>query len=124
MNYYTNLPPKVEINSDSSTLESFNNYYNTPVEVPVSTFDGIKGYFETRGFDRISADAVAIAIIKQAKADNVNPMSVLDTLQGLNYSELSNVVSEILNYNRFKSSFLGYAYQYTPLDEVKRNVIS
>ena len=32
-------------------------------------------------------------------------------------------VAEILNYNRFKTSFLGYARQFSPTDEVARNII-
>lgn len=124
MAYYTNLPPKISTNSDASTLQAFDAYYTAPLEVPVSTFDAVKGYFEKRGFEATSANAVAIAIIRQAKIDGVNPMVILDGLQGFDSVQLSNVVSEILNYNRFKTSFLGYSYNYNPLDEVKRNVIA
>ena len=124
MKFYTNLPPKAETGSDASTLEAFNSYYQAPVDLPVSTFDAIKGYFEQRSFDKLSADVVAITIIKQSKEDGVNPMTTIDSLQGLNSSQLSNLVSEILNYNRYKTSFLGYTYQYTSIDEVRRNVIA
>ncbi len=124
MSYYTNLPPKIQTGSDATTLEAFNSYYTAPLDVPVSTFDSIKGYFERKGFDKLSSDAIAIAIIRQAKADQVNPMTLLDSLQGLDSVQLSNVVSEILNYNRFKTSYLGYAYSVNPLDEVKRNVVA
>jgi hypothetical protein len=124
MNYYTNLPPKPATGSDATTLQAFESYYTAPLEVPVSTFDSIKGYFELRGFDKLSADSTAIAIIRQAKADGVNPMSIIDTLKGLDSVQLSNVVSEILNYSRFRTSYLGYAYSVNPLDEVKRNVVA
>jgi hypothetical protein len=124
MNYYTNLPPKIAEGSDATTLQAFDSYYTTPLEVPVATFDSIKGYFESKGFAKISADAIAIVIIRQSKADNVNPMAMLDTLKGLNSVELSNVVSEILNYNRFKTSYLGYAPQATSTAEVVRNVVA
>jgi hypothetical protein len=51
-------------------------------------------------------------------------MTMLDTLKGLDSVQLSNVVSEILNYNRFKTSYLGYAPQATSTAEVVRNVIA
>lgn len=124
MPFYTNLPPTSVTNSDQSTLQAFDSYYTAPLEVSVGTFDAIKGYFESRGFDKISADAVAVAIIRQSKVDGVNPMTVLDTMQGLDSSQLSNVVSEILNYNRYKTSFLGYAPAYTVISEASRNVES
>jgi hypothetical protein len=124
MSYYTNLPPKTATGSDSTTLQAFESYYTAPLEVPVSTFDSIKGYFELRGFDKLSADATAIAIIRQAKADGVNPMSIIDTLKGLDSIQLSNVVSEILNYSRFKTSYLGYAAKSVIFPEIARNIES
>jgi len=124
MTEYTNIPSTKKENSDSSTLQAFDAYYTAPLEMSVATFDAVKGYFEKRGFNKVSADAVAVAIIRQSKIDGVNPMTVLDTLIGLDSVQLSNVVSEILNYNRYKTSFLGYAYENNPLDEVQRNVIA
>ena len=53
-----------------------------------------------------------------------NRMQILDTLKGLNNVELSALVSEILNYNRFKSSSLGYARGFTPNPEIQRNIIA
>ena len=103
MTFYTNLPTKSSTNSDSQTLQAFDAYYTAPLEVSVSTFDAVKGFFEQRGFEQLSANAVAIAIIRQSKIDNVNPMVLLDDLIGLDNVKLSNVVSEILNYNRFKT---------------------
>lgn len=121
MAYYTNVPPS---DTDQSTVQAFDAYYTAPLEIPTGTFDAMRGFFESKGFDKLSAEAVSTAIIRQSKVDGVNPMSMLDTLQGLTSVQMSNVVSEILNYNRFKTSFLGYAYDYNPLTEVQRNVVA
>jgi hypothetical protein len=59
----------------------------------------------------------------QAKKDGYNPLKILDTLKGLNDLELSALVSEILNYNRFKTSSLGTARPFFANDIVSRNII-
>jgi hypothetical protein len=47
-------------------------------------------------------------LLQQAKLDNVNVFDLLDTLKGLTEVQLSAVVTEVLNYNRQKTSTLGY----------------
>ena len=49
-------------------------------------------------------------------------MQILDTLKGFDNVEISALVSEILNYNRFKTSFLGYTQSFVINDEVLRNI--
>jgi hypothetical protein len=51
-------------------------------------------------------------------------MQILDTLKGLDSVEISALVAEILNYNRFKTSYLGYALAFTPRIEVSRNIVA
>jgi hypothetical protein len=60
--------------------------------------------------------------MKQSKIDGYNPMKILDTLRGLDSVEISALVSEIINYNRFKTSFLGYALAFNPNQQVVRNI--
>ena len=82
----------------------------------------MKGYFTNRDFGEVAAESIAVTIIRQAKQDNYNPMQILDTLKGLDNVQLSGLVSEILNYNRFKSSSLGYADRPQPHPEIQRNI--
>jgi hypothetical protein len=98
-------------------------YYSKPLEISSSVLAAMKGYFVNRGFGETSAESIAITIITQSKQDGYNPMLILDTLRGLNNVELSGVVSEILNYNRFKTSSLGYANISKPNIEVNRWII-
>ena len=59
----------------------------------------------------------------QAKRDSFNPMNVLDSMKNLGNVELSQLVSEILNFNRFKTSVLGTTQNITPVEVVKRNIL-
>jgi hypothetical protein len=121
-NIYSNLPTN-KIQADA-TVQAFDNYYLAPIELSASTLAAMIGFFTQRGFDATSAETVAVIIMKQAKRDGYNPMQILDTLSGITALEISALVAEILNYNRVKTSFLGYSKEFTPHDEVQRNVLA
>ena len=70
-----------------------------------------------------AAQSVAMIILSQAKKDNLNPFDILDTLRGLSSVQISALVGEILNYNRFKTSSLGITLTPTPADEIQRNIL-
>lgn len=118
---YSNIPIT---KSTNSTVDAFDNYYNTPVEISSSVLAAMTAYFTNRGFGQVAAESISVTIITQAKQDGYNPMQILDTLKGLSTVDLSALVSEILNYNRFKTSSLGYAQTIEANPEVKRNIIA
>jgi hypothetical protein len=62
--------------------------------------------------------------MKQAKADGYNPMAVLDQLKGMQGLELNSLVSEILNYNRFKTSLIGHSMGFSPFETAARNIVA
>lgn len=120
---YNNLPvQKTAQSSSDSTVQAFDTYYSKPLEISTNVLSAMKGFLQSRGFDETAAESVAIVIIKQAKKDGYNPMQILDTLKGLGEVEISALVAEILNYNRFKTSFLGYAPSFVVNDEILRNI--
>jgi hypothetical protein len=119
---YTNLPPKKNTNSDYSSVQAYDSYFLAPLELDAGTLDAMRSFFTSRGFDQISAESVSVVMIKQAKRDNFNPLKILDTLGGLTDVEINAVVSEIINYNRYKTSFLGYSPQFIANEEVSRNI--
>lgn len=121
-NTYSNLPTG-KTTSDA-TVQAFDAYYTAPLELNASTLAAMVGFFTQRGFDPTSAETVAVIIMKQAKKDGYNPMQILDTLTGVDSLEISALVAEILNYNRVKTSFLGYSKEFTPHDDVQRNVLA
>jgi hypothetical protein len=123
-NYYNNIPRSNQANSDSSTVQFFNQYYQVPVELNSNSLVAMKGFFEKRGFGTDAAESTALIILSQAKNDNLNEFQILDTLGGLTSVQISALVGEILNYNRFKTSSLGLAAVSTPADEIQRNILA
>ena len=117
---YNNLPAKSA--SDTAIVQAFDAYSSAPLEIDASTIDAMRGFFTSRGFDKTAAESVSVVIIRQAKKDGYNPMQILDSLKGLDSVEISALVAEIINYNRFKTSFLGYALAFSANQEVARNI--
>jgi predicted small secreted protein len=116
---YNNLP---SVTNTDATILAFDNYYAAPFEIHAGTFNAIRGFFEARGFEKNSAETISVAIMKQAKLDGYNAMEVLDSLKGLDNVELSSLVAEIINYGRFKTSYLGYNQGITAFGETARNI--
>jgi hypothetical protein len=119
---YSNLP--LDSTVSDQTLQSFNNYYSLPVELNATVLAAMKGFFTNRDFGEVSAESIAVTIMTQAKQDGYDAMQILDTLKGLSNAELSGLVCEILNYNRFKTSSLGYAQTFAPNAEILRNILA
>jgi hypothetical protein len=120
MALYSNLPTTTA--PTNATVQAFDNYYSQPLELDATTYTAMVGFFTSRGFEKAAADNIAVILMKQGKLDNINPMKILDTIRSLDTVEISALVSEIINYNRFKTSFLGYALQFNPNSEVIRNI--
>lgn len=120
---YNNLP-KTSTTDNNSTSKKFENYYKKPLELDSNTLAAIQGFFVNRGFDSAAAESIAVIIINQAKKDGYNPMEIMNTLTGLDEVNISNLVAEILNANRFKSSYLGYARKFDANQEIKRNILA
>lgn len=123
-NPYSNVPSTSISNSSDATIQAFDAYFSAPLELKAGVFDSINGFFTARGFDITAAQTITVVIMRQAKIDGFNPMQVLDTLKGLDNVEISRVVSEIINLNRYKTSFLGYAAAFVTNQEVARNVLA
>lgn len=123
--YYNNIPQERVVNdSTKSTIQIFDAYSTAPFTVETATYDAMVGFFESRGFGEDSAQSFSYIILKQAYVDGHNPFQLIETLKGLQDIELSNLITELLNYNRFKTSSLGSASPFTPLEEVSRNILA
>jgi hypothetical protein len=102
----SNLPNTI---SDSKTIKTFfDNINNTPISFPSGQIDAVVGFFMKRGFDSVGANSVAIVLLKQAHREHVNVFKLLDTLKNLTDIQLSQVVTQVLNSTRDKTSLLGY----------------
>jgi hypothetical protein len=124
-NLYSNIPPNNAAESSSdNTVKFFNQYYVQPLDVDNNSLLLMQAFFEKRGFAKSSAEFTSSIILSQATLDGYNPIAILDTLKGLSDAEISGIVSEILNHNRFKTSALGMYFGYVSPDEIQRNIVA
>jgi hypothetical protein len=61
--------------------------------------------------------------LSQAKIDNIKSQEVLDKLSGITDVQLSEILTIILNANRYKSSKLGVRQTLNTKDTVSRNIL-
>lgn len=104
----SNLPTAVSTDSGDEIKNFFNNYFDQPLTFPASQIDAVVGFFIKRGFETEAAKSTAIVLLSQAKVENVNVFKLLDTLKGTDNAQLSQIVTEVLNTSRDKTSFLGF----------------
>lgn len=117
----TGLPSDKEY---ENTLVYFNNYYGSSgVSYTQNEVDAVVGYFLKRGFEKVAAINTGGVLLEQAKRDNVPVFKLLDTLQGINEVQLSNIVAQIINANRRKTSSIGYKQQSENQLFDQRNII-
>lgn len=119
---YSNIP----LNESKSKIDEqkfFDNFYQNNISLDDNYVRSIQGFFQSKGFGDASSKSIATIIIYQCVKDEVNPMKIIDTLQGLDSVQLSALVAEILNYNRYKSSILGFVNNITPAAEMQRNIL-
>jgi len=121
--FYTNLPQK---NKDTfqKTIERLKtkNYVEN-FQFNQNDYDAAIAFFVKRGFDRQPAEETAYVILQQAKIDNVSSQEILDILTKASPVVLSELVTVILNANRYKTSRLGVRNQRTTDSFVSRNVV-
>ena len=94
--------------SANKVKQFFDRYYDKTVNYNANEVDAVIAYFLKREFDEVAAINTAVVLLQQAKIDQINVYKLIDTLKGFNDVQLSNVVTQILNDNRNKTSALGY----------------
>lgn len=91
-----------------STKVFFNEYYTIPINISDNELTSTISFFESKGFESSAALTTAIILINQAKNDKVNIFTLIDSLRSLSNIKLTELVAEILNYNRRPSSVIGF----------------
>ena len=121
--FYTNLPPKDkdELQKTMDKLATTN--YQTEYQFNVGEYDSAIAFFVKRNFSREAAESTAYAILSQAKIDNIKPQQILDQLTYAEPPLLSELITIILNANRYKSSRLGVRKTLNTKETVSRNII-
>jgi hypothetical protein len=109
--------------SDEDSRLFFDRYYTRTINFNDNDLNSIVGFFESKGFDKSSAIAVSVTLLNQAKLDDIKIYKLLDTLKGYQDLQLSAVVAEILNYNRKRTSAVGFRRTVVENKVEKRNII-
>tara|TARA_B100001564_G_C20568496_1_gene637174 strand:+ start:311 stop:688 length:378 start_codon:yes stop_codon:yes gene_type:complete len=122
--FYTNLPPKDKSELDKTVEKLTTTNYESGYQFNVNDYDSTIAFFVKRNFSRTAAESTAYAILSQAKIDNIKPQQILDQLTYATPTLLSELISIILNANRYKSSRLGVRKTLNTKDTVSRNIIS
>ena len=121
--FYTNLPVKDKNELDKTIEKLTTTTYETEYQFNVGEYDSTVAFFVKRNFSRPAAESTAYAILSQAKIDNIKPQEILDQLTYADPALLSELISIILNANRYKSSRLGVRKTLTAKETVSRNII-
>ena len=121
----TNLPiePIQSVDNTKKTLRIFGDYFNNQVQINSGEYDAVIGFFKSKDYTDESAETLSYVICRQARIDNVSAMTVLDQLSSTDPQELSDIVAEILNLYRFKSSLVGKKQDNPTQDVVSRNIL-
>ena len=121
--FYTNLPPKEKTKLEETIRKLTTGTYEDEYQFNVGEYDSTVAFFVKRGFKRSSAESTAYAILSQAKIDNIKPQLILDQLTYATPALLSELITIILNANRYKSSRLGVRKTLATKETVSRNII-
>jgi hypothetical protein len=119
----TNLP-QTHVN-DSSTIvrQFFDKFYQYQVSFPAVEIDAVIAFFQKRGFDLNSARTVSIVMLNQARIDNIAVFQLLDSLKSISDTQLSQVITQVLNSYREKTSLLGYRTSVAMSPFESRNIL-
>ena len=121
----TNLPiePIQSVDNTKKTMRIFGDYFNNAVTIHSEEYDAVISFFTKKDYTLESAETIAYVICRQARIDNVSSFIVLDKLSDTDPQELSDIVAEILNLYRFKSSLIGLKSDNPVPEVVSRNIL-
>ena len=111
-NFYTNLPPKEQDNLDKTIEKLTSGTYDQEFQFSPGDYDSTVAFFVKRGFSRLSAESTAYV-----------SQEILDKLGYADEATLSELITIILNANRYKSSRLGVRQTLATKETVSRNII-
>lgn len=120
----SSLPiPNISKRSDKGVQLFFDTYYNTQINLLDNELSVVISFFEEAGFEKTVAVAVGTVLLRQAKNENIKIFELIDTLKTLDGTKLSSVVAEILNYNRKRTSVVGFRKQKVKTTIESRNIL-
>ena len=118
-----NIPQKPDTGSGDKVKRYLNTYYGYQLEFPSNDVDAVIGFLINKGFDKVAAQSTGSVLLQQAKIDGIKVFELLDTLKTLDKLQLSFTVAQVLNFNRQKTSTLGFRVENTDTPLEARNIM-
>jgi hypothetical protein len=118
----TNIQAPDLSGSQNNASQYFNNFFALDFSVGAAN-DAITAYFEKYTSNPNSGKALAAAVLYTAKAQNLDPMTVLSEFQQLTPNQLNNYLAAFLNFNRVPTSIIGIKTVTTTNEFIKRLVL-
>ena len=104
--FYTNLPQKDKDNFQKTIDKLKTTAYVENFQFNQNDYDAAVTFFVERGFDRQPAEETAYVILQQAKIDSLPSQQIIDILTKATPVVFNELITVILNANRYKSSSL------------------
>ena len=118
------LPLKnVSKKSDDGIRNFFDTYYSRPLNLSDNDLNSVVTFFERQGFDRSASISVANVLLSQSKEQDIKIYKLIDTLRSFDGNKLSSIVAEILNYDRKRTSVIGFKTKKQRKTIESRNII-
>ena len=105
------------------TQTYFNNYYDPKFDISTDVDNTVVSFFERQTNNKQSAKALAGALMLTAKAQNMDPMEVLQGFMKLDKGQLDAYLAMYLNLNRVGTSYLGVTNSPSTSSYVKRMIL-
>lgn len=104
----SNLPITHNQDSSAPVKTFFDKFFQHEASFSSNEIDATVGFFLKRDFDLESARSVSIVLLNQARIDGINVFKLIDTLKPLTNIQLNQIVAQVLNASREKTSVLGF----------------
>lgn len=119
----TSLPQSSLANSSTEMKNILDKLYMTEIAFPSNQIDAVLGFFLKRGFSEQAAKSISITLLNQAREDNINVFQVIDKLKYLSDEQLMQMITEVVNVYRNKTSILGFKIVSNSETLESRNII-
>jgi hypothetical protein len=117
-------PTNVGVQKDDpqSLIDYLAGFNGDKFQFAAGEYDAVKGFFVNKGFSNLSAESLAYILLRQSRIDNVPVFQIIDSLNNTTVIELNELLAEIINLNRFKSSVLGFKSDRETTGQIQRNI--
>lgn len=119
MTAYDNIP---NTKSDQTT-DYFNNFYKPDFDVSQDVDESITAFFEKFTNNKAAAKTMAGSVIATSKAQNLDPMEILQQFVALPKGQINNYLVLFLNTNRIGTSLLGLSNAPQPNKYLTRTIL-